>query len=252
MAQLIILGSSNAVATPGHENTHLVLVGSTRTIMIDCVSSPLLRLREAGVAFEQVTDLILTHFHPDHVSGVPLMLMDMWLLGRRAQIHVYGLSHTLERIQSLMDLYGWSSWPDFFPVSFDVLPEQELTKVLDSEDFRVLCSPVRHLIPTIGLRIECASSGKVIAYSCDTEPSEAVARLAAGGDILIHEAAGRGRGHSSARQAAEVARQAEVGRLILIHYPTGAGDPAELVRDAKTAFHGDVQLAQDFMSLELE
>lgn len=252
MTKLIILGTSNAVATEGHENAHMVLVGSTRTLMIDCVSSPLLRLRRAGVAFDQVTDLILTHFHPDHVSGVPLLLMDMWLLGRRKPLQIYGLSYTLERVQTMMDLYGWSSWPDFFPVSFETVPGEELTKVLENEDFRVLSSPVRHLIPTIGLRIEATAGQKVIAYSCDTEPSDEVARLAAGADILIHEAAGRGRGHSSAQQAAEVARQAEAGRLLLIHYPTGTGNPADLIEAAKTAFQGDVDLAQDFMELELD
>jgi ribonuclease Z len=252
MTQLIILGTSNAIATEGHENAHMVLVGRTRTIMIDCVSSPLLRLRKAGVLFDQVTDLILTHFHPDHVSGVPLLLMDMWLLGRHTPLHVYGLSHTLERIQSMMNLYGWSSWPNFFPVSFETLPEEELTRVLVSEEFRVLSSPVRHLIPTIGLRIEGISSKRVIAYSCDTEPSEEVARLAAGADILIHEAAGRGRGHSSAEQAAEVATQAEVGRLLLIHYPTGKGNPAELIEAARAAFQGEVDLAHDFMALDLD
>ena len=82
MTQLIILGSSNAIASDAHDNTHMVLVGSSRTVVIDCVSSPLIRLGKVGVTFDQVTDLILTHFHPDHVSGVPLLLMDMWLLGR--------------------------------------------------------------------------------------------------------------------------------------------------------------------------
>ena len=155
----------------------------------------------------------MTHFHPDHVSGVPLMLMDMWLLGRRRPMQIHGLRHTVERIELLMNFYGWTSWPNFFPVAFETLPERELSKVVEGEGFRVLSSPVRHLIPTVGLRIECSVTNKVIAYSCDTEPSEEVARLAAGADILIHEAAGRGRGHSSAEQAGEVARQAEVGRL---------------------------------------
>ncbi len=251
MIQLTILGSSSAVSTENHENTHMVLVAEDKAVMIDCVSNPLIRLRKAGVASEQLTDLILTHFHPDHVSGVPLMLMEMWLLGRRRPLHVHGLAYTLERIRTLMDLYGWGSWPDFFPVVFEDVPERELTKVVEGDDFLVLSSPVRHLIPTIGLRIECISNNKVIAYSCDTEPSEEVARLAAGADLLIHEASGRGRGHSSAEQAGEIARRAEVGRLLLIHYPTATGDLTQLVGAAQRTFHGDVALAVDFMVLDL-
>jgi len=251
MAKVIILGSSNAVATEGHDNTHMVFVGKDRTVMVDCVSSPLLRLEKAGVDFRAVTDLVLTHFHPDHVSGVPLLLMDMWLLGRRSALDVHGLDHTLERVEALMGFYGWSNWPEFFPVAFRRVAEKELTQVLESQEIRMLSSPVRHLIPTIGIRLEHKGSAKVIAYSCDTEPCPEVLRLAAGADVLIHEAAGKGRGHSSAEQAGEVARQAEVRRLLLIHYPTGRHTSDDLVREARGRFQGEVALAEDLMEIEL-
>ena len=90
MSKLIILGSSNAISHKDHENTHMVIVGEKRTVLVDCVSNPILRLEQAGVDFNAITDLILTHFHPDHVSGVPLLLMDMWLMGRREPLNVYG------------------------------------------------------------------------------------------------------------------------------------------------------------------
>jgi ribonuclease Z len=252
MTKLIILGSSNAVATENHENTHMVLVGKGRTVMVDCVSSPLLRLERAGVDFNLVSDLVLTHFHPDHVSGVPLLLMDMWLLGRRAPLMIHGLEHTLERMEGLMGFYGWKNWPDFYPVEFSRVASAELTPLVATEDFRLYSSPVRHLIPTIGLRIESGVSGKVIAYSCDTEPCQEVVRLADSADVLIHEAAGEGRGHSSAAQAADIAREAEVGTLLLIHYPTGPHSAGDIVRDARVHFQGAIALAEDLMELEME
>lgn len=251
MNKVIILGSSNAVATEGHENTHMVVVGQSKTVMVDCVSSPLLRLKKAGVDFHTVTDLILTHFHPDHVSGVPLFLMDMWLLARRLPLTIHGLDHTLDRIEALMGFYDWSQWPNFFPVSFERVPARERVLVLECPDFRIMSSPVRHLVPTIGIRIESKRSPKVIAYSCDTEPCAEVIRLAGGADILVHEAAGKGRGHSSAAQAAEVATQAEVRSLVLIHYPTVRPGPGDLVGEARERFQGEVALAQDFMELEM-
>ncbi len=250
MAKLIILGSSNAIADKAHENTHMVLAGEKRTVLIDCVNNPLLRLQDAGVDFNSLTDLILTHFHPDHVSGVPLLLMDMWLMGRRAPLNIYGLHHTLDRVEAMMISYDWGSWPDFFPVSFCRLPMQERTSVLDVEEFSIVASPVQHMIPAIGLRVEFKRPGKALAYSCDTQPCPQVVRLAEGADVLIHEAAGALFGHSSAAQAGEDARQAEVGELILIHYPTGrfaSGDP---VAEAQTQFPGPVRLATDFMVIE--
>jgi ribonuclease Z len=151
-----------------------------------------------------------------------------------------------------MGFYGWSEWPDFFPVAFYRLPLHEMTTVLDCPDFRIFASPVRHLMPTIGLRFEFNHNGKVMAYSCDTEPCAQVIRLAEGADVLIHEASGAARGHSSAEQAAEVASQAEAGALYLIHYPTGKYANGDPVSEASRRYQGSVKLAEDFMVLNFD
>ena len=58
-------------------------------------------------------------------------------------------------------------------------------------------------------------------------------------------------GHSSASQAGSVARESEVSELILIHYPNEDLDPDNLLEQANETFDGDVQLAYDFMEIEL-
>lgn len=249
MADLVILGTANAIPNAEHENTHMALLGEDGFVLIDCVGNPIVRLQQAGLDVLRLSDLILTHFHPDHVSGVPSLLMSSWLLGRTAPLDVYGLAYTLDRIEGLMDFYEWKLWPRFFPVRFHRLPEDELAPVLEKKDFRIFASPVRHLIPTVGLRVEFPQSGRVLAYSCDTEPCPQVVRLASGADTLFHEATGAGRGHSSAAQAGEVARDAEVGKLYLIHYPVNSARHPALIADAQATFGGQVELAFDFMRL---
>ena len=250
MPKLIILGSSNAIASKDSENTHMVLVGAERIVMVDCVNNPIRRLEQANVDFMDLTDLILTHFHPDHVSGVPLLLMDMWLQGRKKPISIYGLHHTLDRIEQMMSLYSWEEWPNFFPVAFHRTPESEKITLFDCDEFTVFSSPVRHLIPTLGLRFEIKVNKKVLAYSCDTEPCAEVVRLASGADILIHEASGTMRGHSSAEQAGQVAAQAEVGKLYLIHYPTGSYSNGNMIDEARRHFQGEVELSKDFTEID--
>jgi ribonuclease Z len=251
MPKVIILGTSNAVPTVNHENTHLVIVGEERTILVDCVSTPVVRLELAGVDFNALTDIVITHFHPDHVAGVPLLLMDMWLMGRTRPINIYGLHYTMDKLEALMGFYGWGEWPNFFPVGFYRLPEAELAPVLNCSEFTVVSSPVHHMIPTIGLRVDCKTVEKVLAYSCDTEPCEQTVRLAEGADILIHEAAGATFGHSSAEQAGEIAARAEVGKLYLIHYPSGRYAKGDLVSEARKTYTGEVILAADFMTIEV-
>jgi ribonuclease Z len=134
-------------------------------------------------------------------------------------------------------------------VSYRRLPEKEFTLVLESDEFRIFASPVRHLIPTIGLRMESMTTGKSIAYSCDTSPCEEVERLASGADVLIHEATGAGSGHTSAAQAGEVARRSGAKSLYLIHYPTRGVAEDDLVRSARETYPGPVDLARDFLEL---
>ena len=252
MTKLIVLGSSNAIPSRDHENTHLALLSKSQTILIDCVSNPIVRLEQAGIDPLALTDLILTHFHPDHVSGVPLLLMDLWLMGRKVPLNVYGLTYTLERIQTLMDMYGWSQWPNFFTVNFTHVSDKEMASVLETEELRIYATPVQHFLPNIGLRIESKAEEKSIVYSCDTEPCIQVERLAQGADILLHEAAGLFPGHSSAAQAGDIARRAEVGALYLIHYPTGRYATGDLVAEAGSRFPGNVHLAVDLMEIDLE
>ena len=247
MAKVIILGSSNAVPDENHENSHMALVGDGRLVLIDCVNNPIVRLRKAGLEVDNITDLILTHFHPDHVSGVPLLLMDLWLLGRKDELRIYGLDYTLDRLETMMGLYGWEAWPDFFPVKLIRIEEEDMTLVQEHEQWRIFSSPVQHIIPNIGLRIEFPASGKVFAYSGDTEPCQQVIQLADKADILVHEATGETWGHSDASHAGKIAEKSNASKLFLIHYPNGRFKDENLLSRAAEEYSGPVQLAEDFM-----
>ncbi len=251
MAKLIFLGTSNAIPDESHDNTHLAIIGEKRQVLIDCGNNPIIRLKQAGLNSTDLTDLVLTHFHPDHVGSAPLLLMDSWLTGRSRPLDIYGLDSTLDRISRTMDFYQWKSWPDFFPVKFHNVIEREMADVLENSEFHIFASPVRHIIPAMGLRIEFSMTGKSVAFSCDTEPCEAVVTLGRKADVLIHESTGASFGHTSAAQAGEIARRAEAKCLYLIHYPTGGFDSRTLINEARRNFRGPVFLAEDFMELEL-
>jgi len=250
MPSIKILGASNAVPSLHNDNTHMIVLGETRVVLIDSPGSPMRRISEGGIDPNTITDLILTHFHPDHVSGVPLLLMDLWLLGRKQPLHIYGLEHTIDRTEKLMDLFEWQNWPGFFSVEFHRLPEEEYVTIIDVQEMRIQSSPMKHFIPIIGLRIEFKELGKIVTYSCDTEPCPQDIRLAAGADVLIHESTGAFAGHSSAEQAGEVAQAAKVKKLYLIHYPTWGENGNNPVAEAGKQFSGPVVVATDFMDIE--
>lgn len=252
MVTIFILGSANAIPREGNETTHFLIELGERNILVDCSGNPVVHLARAGVELDQITDIVITHFHPDHVAGLPLLLMDMWLLRRNIPLQIYGLEHSIERIKTMMDLFDWKHWPGFFPVFFHSLPEQDMTLAISAPEFRLFTSPVKHFIPTIGLRMEFPLIEKSAAYSCDTEPCSQVVELAKGVDVLLHEAAGYGTGHSSAEQAAAVAREAEARSLYLIHYDATKIDTKTVLEKVGVIYPGKARMATDFLKIELE
>lgn len=95
--------------------------------------------------------------------------------------------------------------------------------------------------------------GRTVVYTGDTRPHPAVAAAARGADLLVHEATfsdseierARETGHSTAREAAEIAREAGVRRLILTHIsPRYSLDAGELLTEARAIFE-NTAIARD-------
>jgi len=102
-------------------------------------------------------------------------------------------------------------------------------------------------------------AGRKLVYSGDTGPCRSVTEAACGADLLIHECtfldeeAGRAAetSHSTARQAAEVAVQAGVRRLVITHFSARHSEqPHRLEKEARAVFP-EVVAAEDGMSLEI-
>ena len=228
-----LLGTGSAVSDPERTTTMLAFEDEGTFFLVDCGGDAVQRLQLAGLAPETIEAVILTHQHPDHISGFPLLIEKLWLLGRRDPIPVYGPPTTLALARRLFELFDTAKW--------DGLPERawhpvEMTPgalLFERGPFRVTSWPVEHPVPTIGLRV--ATGTGTVGYSCDTSPCDAVVELATDVELLIHEGTGALPGvHSSPLEAAEAAREAGAERLVLVHIPAGATEH-DLV-EARQAF----------------
>jgi ribonuclease Z len=259
MVAVICLGTGAAVPAPGRDNTSLVLDDGRELTLIDASGSPLKRLVEAGLDPARLARIIITHEHLDHTYGYPSLLQSLWLIGRRETLPVYALPETWQFLDRLVDAYRPGSWTDGFPVEPRELVPGD-TPFVVSGSFTVRAARGTHSVPAVGLRVTTTSGGTLV-YSSDTSPCPAITELARDADLLIHEATFRAGeeelanrlGHSTARQAAEVASSAAARRLVLIHFtPTKPDDLDGLLADAASVLRDAVTLATDGDRLEIQ
>ncbi len=250
MAQVILLGTGAALSDMSRENTYLVVRGERSSILVDCAGSPTQRLLRAGVPLESIDHVILTHHHPDHLYGLSVFLLDLWLAGRSRVLHIHGLTETLRAARAMMHAFEWERWREhgFFQTAFHRVPAKGGKLICMTPEFSVTAAPTKHLLPTIALRFLSTASGKAVAYSSDTMVCEPIVTLSKGADILFHEATSIEQpeyGHSSARQAGAQARRAGVKKLVLVHLPP-EGDIKALRAAAQSEFDGPIVVSKDF------
>lgn len=201
----------------------LALAEPHRILLVDCGGDVIQRVQAAGLDLDAICGIFLTHEHPDHVGGFPLFMEKIWLSGRSRPLDVYGIEPALDQAKRTLGAFDTSRW-NLPEIRWHVVEHRESAPVIADSDWVITASPGVHGVPVAGLRFDSRRTGGSAAYSCDTEPCESIERLAAGCDLLIHEANGAVRGHTSVEDAAGVARRAGVRRLVLVHLPAGSRD----------------------------
>ena len=234
MAILHLLGTGAAVSDPHRTTTMLALNSGQSTLVIDCGGDVVQRMLAAAIDLDTIEGLVITHEHPDHAGGFPLFMEKIWLAGRRRPIAVYGIAPAIRQARVIFEAFNTSTWTGMPEIQWHEVAYSANAPVLSNGIWNVTATPVKHPVPTVGLRIEEKRSGGVVAYSCDTEPTDDVVSLARNADILIHEATGEGPGHTTKEEAARAAREARVGRLLLVHLPPGLTD--EDLDESRTLF----------------
>lgn len=185
--RLRFLGSGDNFGSGGRFQSCIhVETGGTRFLM-DCGASSLIPMKRSGVSTAEIDLILISHLHGDHFSGIPFFILDAQLVSRReTPLFIAGPPGLEQRTCDAMEaLYRGSSRVERkFVVRYIEMAEGETTQVCGLA-IRPLQVVHGSGAPPYGLRIECA--GKIIAYSGDTEWTDALLPLAADADLFICE-----------------------------------------------------------------
>jgi ribonuclease BN (tRNA processing enzyme) len=232
--ELTVLGASPALPNPGGASAGYLLQDGETSLLVDCGHGVVSVLRTV-IEIRDLSSVIISHMHPDHYFDlVPLAYA--YYFGGLAPVPLYLPPNGYGVLSAVESAVGLEE--GFFSTIFDVHsyhPDEPLTV----GNLEVRFAPTKHFVPAYAMRFQDGSGGKLF-YSSDTAYSTAVVDLARGASVAVFESAvlsyqreSDREGHLDARTAGEMARQAEVGMLVVTHYPSAsAEDLAQLAGDA--------------------
>ncbi len=250
--RIVVLGSGPALASASQDNTYFLVENEAEGLLIDCGGSPFHKLLKVGAEPNRLKGVILTHAHPDHLYGLPSLVHELWLHGRRAPLRIFSNRETQRVALALLDLFDLRSRP--VPLEFRVIPTEEEHLAMEDEGLIVHTSPVKHEVPTMGVRITSRATDRAAVFSADTSPCPELVSLARGAKVLFQECTVEEPHpfHSTPRQVGEIAAEAGVEEVILVHYHRHlVKEPQVTIAEIAKRYPGPVRFAKDFDVYEL-
>jgi len=229
MASIRMLGT--CCALPENEpNQDCTCALVDDNILIDTGFCASVNMLKWGITPCDLDYLLITHCHHDHYMGLPQILFHQAMANRRkkkdAPFTIVGprteIRMVVERALHFLrcDQYGFLHEQDLHIVGLD--PGESL----ETPRYNVMTCPTIHTVPGLCYRFTEKNSGKSFVCCWDTAQYDGLIRYAKDAELLLHEASyGPHRrdpllvgGHSGAPDAAELAKNAHVKQLGLVHY----------------------------------
>ena len=184
------LGTGDAFGSGGRLQAATLLRSPGAAVLVDCGPSTLAALRREALDPNTVDAVLLTHLHGDHFGGVPFLLMDAhYAAGRDRPLVIAGPPGVEQAVARALEVLfpGSGGLVPRFPVAYLEWSERQAAETGPARATPYL---VRHStnIPCYGLRVEL--NGRVLAFSGDTEWTDALVEISTGADLFLCECTG--------------------------------------------------------------
>ena len=226
MLDVCLLGSGGMMPLPYRWLTALMMRYNGSSVLIDCGEGTQIAVKEKGWSFKPIDVICFTHFHGDHISGLPGLLLTMGNAERTEPLTLVG-PKGLERVVNALRVIA----PELpFPIEFIEMTKAE--EELELNGYHIKAFRVNHNVTCYGYSIEIKRAGKFnlekaqslnisknywnrlqkgetitdgdtvytpdmvmgaprkgikLVYCTDTRPTESIARNAKGADLFICE-----------------------------------------------------------------
>lgn len=276
MIEVTLLGTGSPIPDPERAGPSTLARAGDQTFLIDCGRGVLQRLAAAGSGANQLSALLLTHLHSDHITDLGDVIITRWVstfTPEALPLPIIGPPGTADVVDATLRAFGHD-------IGYRIAHHADLTGpprvdvheytdgvVWDHGDVHIRVAPTDHrpVTPTIAFRIE--HGGASVVAAGDTVPCPGLDALAAGAGALVHTVIRKDLidllpqqrirdicdYHSSVQEAAATATRAGVGILILTHYVPGiaAGTEDDWRALAASVFDRQIELGDDLHRVQV-
>lgn len=292
-SRLITLGTAGGPSLrPDRVQSSNLLTVNGMHYVIDAGDGAARRIAQAGVNVREIGIIFITHHHDDHTAGLGTLMSLAWDRQRTKPIDVYGPPPTEELVKATVRYYGISaeiriadggrSVPIaklFFghDVGTGVIYQDDNIKVTAVENTHFAFHKAAHAGKHKSYSYRFETPDRVIVFTGDTGPSNAVTELAQGADLLVTETSScedrkqryikdglwqamtpaeqegimrqATQGHMGLEVIGKTAARANVKTVVLSHLTQrfGTDDYAPWAEEVKKYFSGQVLVAKDLM-----
>ena len=265
---ITLLGTGSPMPDPDRAGPATLVSAVGEHYLVDAGRGVLMRLAAAGVGAPNLSAVLLTHLHSDHITDLNDVITTRWVMTfEPTPLTIVGPPGTRTVVDHLLA----SLAPDIayrlaHHADLDHEPPVVVIEVTDGPvvlpgDVAVSCAPTDHrpVEPSVGFRFD--HDGVAVVVAGDTVPCDGLDRLCTGANALVHTVIRKDviaqlpfqrirdtlDYPSSPEEAAATARRARVDTLVLTHYvpafPTGGGDDWRAL--AATEFDGRIEVGDD-------
>ena len=153
--QITFLGTSSMVPTKERNQTAVFLSYGSEGILFDCGEGTQRQFKIAGISLAKVTKILISHWHGDHVLGIPGLIQTLSSMEYESELEIYGPTGTKKRMESMFETF-------IFDKKIRLLVKEVKNEAFfENGDFRLYAYALEHGIETLGYRFEEKDKRKI-------------------------------------------------------------------------------------------